>query len=1049
MAFSGTAFAQQTTAELVGTAQNTDGSPMTGARIEVIHVASGARRTATTNASGAFQVSGLRPGGPYTVRVEGTGISQDDIYLNISAAGVVSLREDTMSMEEVLVTAARLESGLVMGSSTVLDSDAINSAATVSRDFKNVIRQDPRVSIDLSNSNAISIGGINNRLNSLTVDGVRQNDEFGLNQSGYPTQRTPLSMDAIEQISIETAPFDVEYGGFQGGTINIVTRSGDNDFHGSVFYHKTDDGMVGDKSEDRDIDLGEFEEEFMGATLSGPIIKDRLWFFVSYEEFTGSDPDALQFGPAGSGAANEIDEVTMADVNAIRDIAMNVYGYDPLLPLTSATDVKDEKWLVKLDWQIADNHNASFTWQYVDGTDLIDQGNSTGSGRLGLPSNYYTRGEEMTAYSLRVFSDWTDNFHTEFKVAYKDVDNLQAPLGGTEFAQMEVDLASGGAVRFGPDVFRHANFLLTENFQVKFKADYYMGSHTLSAGYEYDNVDVFNIFAPTSLGSYTFDSIEDFAAQQASSLFMANISASGNVDDLAGVFESSVHSFYIQDRWDVTDNLTLQAGLRWDLYESSDAPFKNENFYARNGFYNDETMDGRDIIMPRFGFNWQPFDRTTIRGGVGLFSGGVPSGYLSNSFSNVGILNQSGFFGSSDMADIVVDGYNIDPSLLAQLQPGDGDVAAVDPDFDIPSVWKWNLAWDQFFDIGNSTDYRFTAELLYTDIKDAPVWTDLRRERIGTAADGRPIYGAVGCAATSPDPIADCRAIPNWDILMGTDSGGSSLSATVSLGKFWQFERGGDLDFNIAYTWMESETRSDALSSTPTSLIGREQVFDRNNPAVGRSSYEIRNRLISNVTWRKDWGNLMSSTLSVFMQYQSGKPYGYTFDAPSNALGDTFGGNEPVDDDDTQLIYVPTGADDPNVIFAPGFDLAGWEDLLSRRSCLAKYKGQIVPQNHCRSPDNFRIDLRYIHEFKLPSGSFLGDNSIEVILDIENLGNLINNEWGRVEQIGFPFTAQVVTLDRDLGPNGELIYNRFRDENYTVLNSASLWKAMLGVRYRF
>ena len=301
--FASPLLAQQTTAELVGTAVSADGTMMSGAQIEVLHVGSGARRTATTSDSGSFQVSGLRPGGPYTVSVVGTDIQQNDIFLNISNPGVVRLVERIDTMEEVLVTGARLEGGLVMGSSTVLDNRTLNEAATISRDFKNVIRQDPRLTIDLTNSNAISIGGANSRLNSLTVDGVRQNDEFGLNQSGYPTQRTPLSMDAIEQISIETAPFDVEYGGFQGGTVNIVTRSGENEFHGSAFYHKTDDGMVGDKSEDRDISLGNFEEEFMGATVSGPIIKDRLWFFISYEEFTGSDPDALLFGPAGSGAA--------------------------------------------------------------------------------------------------------------------------------------------------------------------------------------------------------------------------------------------------------------------------------------------------------------------------------------------------------------------------------------------------------------------------------------------------------------------------------------------------------------------------------------------------------------------------------------------------------------------------------------------------------------------------------------------------------------------------------------------------------------------------
>jgi outer membrane receptor for ferrienterochelin and colicin len=1042
------ALAQVTTAELRGNVIQSDGSPMVGEQILIVHDPSGARRVTATNESGAFQVRGLRPGGPYTVSVVGQDISQDNVFLNISVPSVVWLAQRG-AVEEVIVTGARLESGLRMGSSTVLDSQALNETATINRDFKNVIRQDPRVTIDLSNSSAISIGGSNNRLNSLTVDGVRQNDEFGLNQSGYPTQRTPLSMDAIEQISIETAPFDVEFGGFQGGTINIVTQSGNNEFHGSAYYFKTDDSMVGDKSEDRDINLGEFEEEFLGATLSGPIIKDKLWFFVSYEEFTGSDPDALLYGPAGSGAANEIDEVTMEDVALIRDISQRVYGYDPLLPFTNATDIKDEKWLAKLDWQINDRHNASFTWQYVDGTDLIDQGNSTRDGRLGLPSNYYIRGEEMTAMSLRLFSDWTDNFSTELKVAYKDVDNLQDPVGGTEFAQMEVALDNGGAIRFGPDAFRHANFLLNENFQVKLKADYSWGDHITTFGYEYDNVDIFNIFAPRSLGIYEFASVDDFENRRADSLFMANISTTGDTDDLAGEFESTIHSLYLQDRWDISPTLTMQLGFRWDFYESNDQPFQNENFYGRHGFYNTATLDGRDVFMPRFGFNWQPFERTTIRGGVGLFSGGVPSGFLSNSFSNVGLLNMSGFFDRDDLGNIEVDGYNIDPSLIAQLQPGDGDVAAIDPDFDIPSTWKWSLAWDQYFDIGGSKNWLFSIDFLYSDVKSAPVWVDLRREVFDYAADGRPVYGDLGCPAVSDNPMADCRDIPNWDIVMTSDGGGSNLSTSVTLAKFFDMGRYGGLDFRVAYTWMDAETKSDALSSTPTSLIGREQTYDRNNTLVGRSSFEITNRLISNITWRKDWGEHMSSMWSFFLQYQSGKPYGFTFNAPSRANGDTFGGNEPVDDDDTQLLYVPTGPDDPNVIFASGFDMEGWEALLASRSCLAKYSGRIAEQNSCTSPSNFRIDMRYVHEFKLPSGSFLGENSIELFLDIENLGNLINNEWGRVEQIGFPFTAQVVELDQNLGPNNELIFDSFRNENFSVFNAASLWKAQIGLRYRF
>jgi len=1042
--------AQQTTAEIRGVVYGSDGGYMPGAVIEIVHDASGARYTTVSKDSGNYQISGLRPGGPYTISIANTNVREENVYLNISSPGVVNLAEPGGVLEEVVVSGVRQITGLRMGASTLITNQQLNEAASIARDFKNVIRQDPRVILDPSNANAISIGGVNNRYNSLTVDGVRQNDEFGLNQSGFPTQRSPLSMDAIEQISIETAPFDVEYGGFQGGTVNIVTRSGTNDWHGSAYFFKTDDSMVGDKSEEREIDLGEYEEEYLGGTLSGPIIKDRLWFFFSYEEFTGSDPDATLFCPMGGGCANPIPGVTNEDVAMITKISKDVYGYDPLALFSGPTSITDEKWLAKVDWQVNDNHNVSVTYQFVEGVDLIDQGNSTFDRRLGLPSNFYNRGETMTAVSAQWFSRWTDSFSTEFKLAYKDIENLQDPLGGMEFAQMDVVLDNGSSIRFGPDEFRHANWLFTENWQFKAKADYAWGDHVSTFGYEYDWVDVFNIFAPTSLGKYVFSSVEDFENQRADSLVLANISITGDVDDLGGQFENTIHSFYIQDRWDVRDNLTLQGGLRLDYYKGGDDPFPNPNFTARHGFSNQETMDGRSVLMPRFGFNWQPYDRTTIRGGVGLFSGGLPSGFLSNSYSNIGILNMNGVFESDDMEDIVVDGYNIDPSLIATLAPGNGNVAAVDPDFDIPSAWKINAAWDQEFDIGDSEGYLFSLDLLLSWVNHAPVWIDGRREVFASAADGRPVYGALGCPGESDDPMAECRAIPNWDVIMTNTGKGTNHSVSASLSKYWDMGVYGDMSFRFAYTYMQSEAVSDALSSTPTSLLGREQTFDRNNSLLGRSSFETTHRVISNLTWRKTFFEHFPTTLSFFFQSQEGKPYGYTYDAPRTSNGDTFGGNEPIDDDDTQLLYVPTGPSDPKVIYASGFDYEGFDELINSESCLSKYRGKIAEKNSCSSPWNTRVDMRWIQEFRLPPvGKLLAEHSFEFILDIENLGNLINSEWGRYEQIGFPFTKQVVTLDQDLGPSGELIYNRFRDENFTIYNTQSLWKIQVGLRYRF
>ena len=1042
--------AQQTTAIVSGVVYEADASVKAGASIEAVHITSGARWTATTSSSGSFRMSGLRPGGPYTISVVGTDVREENVYVNISSPTRIDMVLPAAAgvLEEVIVTGTKIQGGLRMGSSTVIDENQINEVATIGRDFKNVIRLDPRVSLDPANQNAISIGGFNNRLNSLTVDGVRQNDEFGLNQSGFPTQRTPVSMDAIEQISVESAPFSVEFGGFQGGTINMVTKSGDNEFHGGAFYFWTDDGWIGDKSEDRDIDIGEFEEEFYGGTFSGPIIKDRLWFFVSYEKFEASDPAAIQYGPEGSGRAREIPGVTQADADMIRDITMDVYGYDPLPLFENAIPVADEKWLAKIDWQINEDHNMSFTYQDVIGNALVNQGNSTFDSRLSLPSNFYNRGEEMQAFSAQLFSRWTDEFSTEVKFATKDIENLQDPLGGMEFALMEIDLGDDNAIRIGPDYFRHANFLYTDNTQFKIKADYQWGDHLFTAGYEFDEVDTFNIFAPGSLGDYDFASVDDFRNQRADRLSLSNISATGDTYDLGGKFKNAIHSFYIQDRWDFRDDLVIQAGIRVDSYSSNDKPFVNQNFLARNGFDNTETLDGRSVVMPRFGFNWLLSDTKTIRGGVGLFSGGVPIGFMSNSFSNVGILNMDGRFSRDDLEGIEVDGFNIDPSLLDQLEPGDGNVSALDPDFDIPSTWKINLGYDQLFDIGGSEGYQFTADLILAYVQDAPTWVDLRRQVIGTAADGRPIYGAVGCETDDPY-TSDCRQIPNWDVLMTNTSKGTNHSLALSLAKIWDWGRGGELGGYVSYTFQDTTAVNDALSSTPTSLMGREQTYDRNNPKVGQSSFETTNRFVGSFTWRKNFLDNLTTSINLFFQHQTGKPYGYTFNAPRTSFGDTFGGNEPIDDDDTQLLYVPTGPDDPNVIFAPGFDMAGFDALLSSESCLNKFRGKIARKNSCNSPSYTKLDMRFTQEIRLPNARWVGDSNLQFIIDFENLGNLINSDWGRYEQISFPFTKQVVTLDEDLGPNGELIFDSFRDENYSVSGSASLWKIQFGLRYNF
>ena len=284
---------------------------------------------------------------------------------------------------------------------------------------------------------------------------------------------------------------------------------------------------------------------------------------------------------------------------------------------------------------------------------------------------------------------------------------------------------------------------------------------------------------------------------------------------------------------------------------------------------------------------------------------------------------------------------------------------------------------------------------------------------------------------------------------MTNTNDGSNHSYAFSLDKDWDLGVVGELSTALSYTRQRARTVSDALSSTPTSLIGREQTFDRNNPQLGRSSFETTERIAGTVTWRKDFLENLPTTASLFFQIQSGKPFGYSFNAPSNALGDTFGGNEPIDDDDTQLLYVPTGASDPNVIYGPGFDVAAFDTLINNNPCLSGQRGQIVRKNSCGSRYTTRVDLRLTQAVRLNSVPFLGESSFKVYVDIENLGNLLNDDWGRVDLISFPFTNELVTLDSDLGPNNELIFNSFRNGSPSVQQIPSLWKIQIGASFNF
>ncbi len=425
---SASALAIETSSSVRGTVTDEAGNPLSGASVVVTRPGTALAKSTTTNASGNFSVRNLPVGDNYSVTVTRSG------YENGSVAGLtlvlgqttdleINLASD-IPMEEVVVTGSRLKAQVAIGPSATFGLQELERTPAINRNITDVLRIDPRIYVDESRGdiNAIQCGGKNSRFNSLNVDGVASNDLFGLNSNGYPTERMPFSYDAIEQVSVELAPYDVNYGGFTACNINAVTKSGSNEFFGSFFYDYTDDDLRANSLEGDDISTGSYDESRWGINVGGPIIKDKLFFFLAYEELEGAN--LFDRGALGSGAVNEVD-VTQAEIDEIVNIARTRYQYDPG-PVPSSLDNEDEKLLVKLDWYITDTQRLAFTYMYNDGFNMVESDGDLDE--FEFQNHLYERGAELDSYVATLYSDWTDNFSTRSGLVPRSWTTARSPL---------------------------------------------------------------------------------------------------------------------------------------------------------------------------------------------------------------------------------------------------------------------------------------------------------------------------------------------------------------------------------------------------------------------------------------------------------------------------------------------------------------------------------------------------------------------------------------------------------------------------------------------
>jgi len=1089
------AFAQETTSSIRGDVTDQNGNPVAGATVVVTHVPSGTTSTQTTDAAGGFNAAGLRLGGPFTVSVTADGFetaSQDIGFLNAGQAQRINVALADAG-QTIIVSGSRQRSAITLGTgaATVLSARDIAGVANINRDIRNLAARDPLVTLDATNNGAISIAGQNNRFNRFTVDGVAFGDPFGLESGGLVSARGPVPLDAIGEFSVETAPVDIQQGFFQGGAINTQLKSGGNRFTflGGAYYQ--DDSLRGTRA-GTVTRTGAFESQVYTAQVTGPIIKDKLFFAVTYERTRDTVP--ANVAPSQLG-------ITDADIAQINDIAQNVYNFDTLGVADSIVE-KDDKLVTKLDWNVADGHRLTATYIWNDSSLLAGQTgvreiSNVGNGNptFSLLSNNYTQGAVNHFGIIQSNNQWSDSFSTQLRVSYADYVRLQVPVGGNrDFGQFQVCLdptnpatGTGAAprvcsvgqerLRFGPDVSRQANELDTQSLAVEFQATLKLNNHSVKLIAERRQQDVRNLFAQRVSGAWLFDSIDDLQNQRANEVDIA-VPLRGGIDTVTAEFQNNSWTFGIMDTIDVTDTLTVVAGARYDLFDTPDRPFANINFLERFGFSNTASLNGRDLFQPRFGVNWQPTDRLQIRGSAGIFGGGSPNVWISNSYSNPGptlgrvqVRRVLGVGGAPDTFTIsglsglsaadqnaigaatlnnVTGGTGIPQALVDAIRTSGTSAAptnALDPNFKPPSQWRLSGSVDYEANLGALGDgWNIGADVIYSRVRDGLDWTDLR---------------SVDSGAVTPDGRARYQILPgftgtNTDVLLTNSDFGESWNLVARFNKRW------DAGFflNGSYTYQDVTDQNPGTSSVAFSNYTNTAVGDDPNfAAQGISNYQRDHQFRLVAGYDAELFGDNNTRIEFFYNVRSGQRYSYTFNDTTNGRSAVFG---VTGRGSRNLLYVPNVSSetaDANVSYDTAATFAAVQSLV-QNSELNAYQGQIAPKNIGKTPWVHKLDLSVRQEVPFVLGG-----KLELLADVENVLNLIDKDWGTIQQVGFPYTASLVNVQclQAATPTGtagtpatsasqpcaQYRYSSFRAPNEATNINGSLWGVRFGIRLAF
>ncbi len=1086
----GSAFAQGvTTASMNGIVSDAKGT-VPGATIVVTHVPSGTVYSTVTRGDGRYNVPNLRIGGPYTVKVTFIGYKdfvQENITLTIGQDQRIDakLEENAATLAEVKVTGTQ---GKVINSSRTGARETVNNAQiiglpTVNRSLADFTKLTP-------SANGLSFGGRSSTFNNLTVDGALFNNSFGLSGTlGGQTNSQPISLDAIDQIQVDIAPFDVRQGNFTGAGINTVVKSGTNTFKGTVYDYIRGTGLTGYNAGSTKIAKTPFSYRQTGLSLGGPIIKNKLFFFVSGEEERISQP-ATTYVATGSGAAGQVSQAKQSVLDSVSAYLKSKYNYNAGPYQGYNFDTYSDKITAKLDWNLDSKNTLSAKYFYLKSygdhppsnsgitNGGVGYGTVRDAGTASLPfyGSGYRINNNFNIGIIELNSRISSSLSNRATLGYSALRDFRSSLGSGATLPM-VDIGNGvsavdGTVitkasavetSFGYELFTAQNLLYTNVAQFSDDFTIYSGKHEITIGTNDQIQSYKNGFAPDYNGLYTYNSYTDFINNLPAQAYTVRYSAQSGGFPFAKI-KAGIYSVYGQDKFHATDNLRLTYGLRLDYDDFPTTLQQNSNVPGltfQQGIHVDPSVlpKNRVQMSPRFGFNWDVNgdQSTQVRGGTGLFTGLVPFVWISNQASNNGVLFGSYTVVKGTATNTPAQNQQLIFNPNIDAQHGNGGAAntsyeldVANPNLKYPKIWRTDVAVDQKLPWGLVG----TIEAQYSKDINAIYHENLVLSDGFTTLPGT--EGQIRYDSKNTTPAAAAATVTNPAITglyyMTNSSNGYSYFITGQLQKSFV----GGFYANVAYTHSGAKDVNDGGSTAGTIWSTRYVAGNPNADNISNSSYVQPNRIIASFMYKKDYLGFGTTSLGLVFEMANNGAVSYITSGDPNNDGAT-----------NDLMYIPRNQGD--IILVKDFATDArtpdqeWQQLnsfITQDKYLNSHRGQFAERNGVILPYFKRLDFKAVQDFYIKAGKT--KNTLEFSIDIINVGNLLNKNWGLYKDSfnGFNNGSTTILSYKGTDPaTGRATYSfpYLNKTNLTPVTSSfindtsqlSRWQAQVGLRYIF